>query len=102
MYTLLRSIPKRQMLLEQAPIIASSLAIAELFYKLHSFILECTAFMATWFVIDAVVRMAVGGRSRVRGARATGPELDVNEHRRAVEQHEAETLGGAPSPHCGA
>lgn len=88
MYTLSRSLPKRQLLLEQAPIIASSLAIAELFYKFHSFLLECTAFLATWFVIDVVVRMAVDGRSRVRGVPATVPGSELH--------------GSAPSPHHGA
>jgi len=73
MYTLFRSVTKRQLLLEQAPILASSLAIAELFYKFHSFILECTAFLATWFVIDAVVRLAVDGRGRSRAVAATVP-----------------------------
>ena len=33
--------------------------IAELFYKFHSFTLECAAFLATWFVIDALVQKIV-------------------------------------------
>jgi len=56
MYTLMNSIPLRQMLLEQAPIIAISLIIAELFYKFHSFTLECIAFLATWYVLDMLVK----------------------------------------------
>lgn len=85
MYTLFRSIPKRQLLLEQAPIIASSLAIAEFFYKFHSFILECTAFLATWFAIDAVVRMVMVGRSRARGIPASVHETTVPDYRRSAE-----------------
>ena len=54
MYTLVRSIPLRQLLLEQAPIIMASLLIAELLYKFHSFTLECIAFLATWYVLDLV------------------------------------------------
>lgn len=54
MYTLVRSIPLRQLLLEQAPIIMVSLLIAELLYKFHSFTLECIAFLATWYVLDLV------------------------------------------------
>jgi hypothetical protein len=42
--------------LEQAPILAASLVIAELFYKFHSFTLECIAFLATWYVLDALVK----------------------------------------------
>ena len=56
MYTLMNSIPLRQMLLEQAPIIIISLIIAELFYKFHSFTLECIAFLATWYVLDVLVK----------------------------------------------
>jgi hypothetical protein len=29
--------------------------VAELFFKLHSFALECAAFLVTWLVIDLVV-----------------------------------------------
>ena len=54
MYTLVRSIPLRQLLLEQAPIIMASLLIAELLYKFHSFTLECIAFLVTWYVLDLV------------------------------------------------
>ena len=31
--------------------------IAEVFYKLHSFALECGAFLVTWLVIDLVVEL---------------------------------------------
>jgi hypothetical protein len=29
--------------------------VAELFFKFHSFALECAAFLVTWLVIDLVV-----------------------------------------------
>lgn len=58
MYTLIRSIPRRQLLLEQIPVLATSFVIAELFYKFGSFALECIAFLATWLVIDALVHHA--------------------------------------------
>ena len=56
MVTLLQSITVRQLLLEQAPIFAMSLVIAEIFYKFHSFMLECIGFIATWYVLDASVK----------------------------------------------
>ncbi len=56
MYTLLQSITVRQLFLEQAPILAVSLIIAEIFYKFHSFTLECIAFLATWYLLDASVK----------------------------------------------
>lgn len=55
MYTLLRSVPLRDLLATQAPALLASFVIAELFYKFHSFTLECLAFLATWFVIDAAL-----------------------------------------------
>jgi hypothetical protein len=36
-------------------VILVSLVIAELFYKFHSFTLECLAFLATWYVLDRCV-----------------------------------------------
>lgn len=53
MFTLIRSLPTRQLLLEQLPTFTVSFVIAELFYKFHSFTLECIAFLITWYVLDA-------------------------------------------------
>jgi len=55
MFTLTRSIPVRQLLLEQVPAFTISFVIAELFYKFHSFTLECMAFLITWYVLDATI-----------------------------------------------
>jgi hypothetical protein len=55
MFTLFRSVPMRTLLATQAPALLLSFVIAELFYKFHSFTLECLAFLVTWFVIDAAV-----------------------------------------------
>ena len=55
MYTLIRLISFRQLIFEQAPAMATSLVIAELCYKFHSFSLECVAFLATWYVVDAAI-----------------------------------------------
>jgi hypothetical protein len=63
MYTLLRSVPWRTLISTQAPALLASFVIAELFYKFHSFTLECLAFLATWFAIDALL-------TRLRGALA--------------------------------
>lgn len=62
MYTLIKTIPANQLLLEQLPVLIASLLIAELFYKFHSFTLECVAFLATWYVLDGVVRFFVASR----------------------------------------
>jgi len=75
MYSLIRSMTLRQGLTQQLPALAASLWLAELFYKFHSFTLECGAFLATWFVLDAaiqgVTRLATGARDSVeQGATA--------------------------------
>ena len=54
MFELLRSSTLRQLLARQAPALALSLIVAELFYKFGSFTLECLGFLVTWFVLDAV------------------------------------------------
>jgi hypothetical protein len=64
MHTLVKTLPLRQLLLEQAPTLGASLLIAELFYKFHSFTLECIAFLATWYVLDAVIEFLRGLRNR--------------------------------------
>jgi hypothetical protein len=56
MYTLLRTLSVRRLLVEQFPSIAIAWLIAELFYKFKSFSLECAAFLFTWFVLDALIQ----------------------------------------------
>ena len=53
MYSLTSQHSIRKLLLEQLPILGASLMLAEMFYKFHSFTLECLAFLATWFAADA-------------------------------------------------
>lgn len=60
MYTFLKILSTRELLLEQVPAVMISLVIAEIFYKFHSFTLECIAFLATWYVIDLVARFIRG------------------------------------------
>jgi hypothetical protein len=70
MYTLIRTLQVRQLILEQLPAIGSALLIAEIFYKFHSFLLECLAFLATWFVIDLCLSHLFGRFKRAPGANA--------------------------------
>lgn len=57
MYTLMKRPHDRTTLLLQGTSFASSIVIAEVFYKFHSFTLECLAFLATWYAIDFAVAM---------------------------------------------
>jgi hypothetical protein len=59
MYTLLRLLPVERLAYEQAPTLTLAWIIAELFFKFHSFTLECAAFLATWFMLDALVQRVV-------------------------------------------
>ena len=60
---------RRLALLRFLPSGAGALVVAELFYKFHSFTLECLAFLVTWLVFDLVresLVLALRG-STVRG-----------------------------------
>ncbi len=56
MYTLLRMLPIKRLAYEQVPALGLAFLIAELFFKFHSFTLECAAFLATWFVFDVAIQ----------------------------------------------
>jgi hypothetical protein len=45
--------------------------LAELFYKFHSFTLECAAFLATWYVLGAIAAL-LGWRSASPPERSDG------------------------------
>jgi hypothetical protein len=59
MYTLLRLLSVKRLTYEQVPTLTLAWIIAELFYKFHSFTLECGAFLATWLMLDGVVQEVV-------------------------------------------
>ncbi|HEX8272640.1 MAG TPA: hypothetical protein VF615_08300 [Longimicrobiaceae bacterium] len=61
MYTLIRSVPLRHLVLQAAPSGVAALVVAEQLYRWHSFTLECAGFLATWYVID----LAVSGARRI-------------------------------------
>ena len=56
MFTLLRMLPWQRLVVEQLPALTIAWAVAEQFYKWHSFSLEMLGFLATWFVLDAVIQ----------------------------------------------
>lgn len=59
MYALLRTLTLQQLVLQQVPALTLALLTAELFYKFHSFTLECVAFLFTWFFIDSLMQVGV-------------------------------------------
>ena len=71
MFTLLRMLPIKRLALEQLPALAGAWLIAELFYKFHSFTLECGAFLLTWLALDGSLQFVI---SLVRGGgKASAP-----------------------------
>jgi hypothetical protein len=62
MYSLIQTLGiQRSIKQELAPFIVSFL-VAELFYKFHSFTLECGAFLITWAVLSYVQSLVLGNR----------------------------------------
>lgn len=55
MYKLMSGVPARQLLLRHAPTLIGALAIAEMFFKWKSFMLEAGGFLVTWYLLDAAV-----------------------------------------------
>ncbi|MEY2495157.1 MAG: hypothetical protein QOJ45_1649 [Verrucomicrobiota bacterium] len=48
-----------------------ALILADVFYKFHSFTLECVAFLATWLVFDLVaewIMRCMGSQSRTKSS----------------------------------
>jgi hypothetical protein len=52
MYQLLQGRSFKAISTEALPPLAVALLIAELFFKWHSFTLECAGFLTTWFLLD--------------------------------------------------
>ena len=67
MHMLVRTLGTKQGLCIEIPSFILSLAIAEIFYKFHSFTLECLAFTATWVAISALATWATGVLPRKAG-----------------------------------
>lgn len=66
MFRLINSISKGELFKRQLPVFLFSFVIAELYYKFHSFALECGAFLLTWYAIDALVHALSGDKNQQR------------------------------------
>lgn len=60
MYQLFRILSLRELLIQQLPVFAVSIVIAEMYYKFHSFTLECIAFAITWAALDYIATQIKG------------------------------------------
>lgn len=59
MFQLIKTLGAGELLARQMPVAGVAFLTATLFYKFGNFALECAAFLATWFVLDAIVQGAV-------------------------------------------
>jgi hypothetical protein len=60
MYSLFRYLGIHQTLRREGVPLGLAWFVAEVFYKFHSFTLECVAFLATWFVLSAILNKVLG------------------------------------------
>lgn len=58
MFQLIKTLGAQVLLARQLPVAGVSFVTSALFYKFGNFALECAAFLATWFVLDATVQWA--------------------------------------------
>jgi hypothetical protein len=72
MYSLISRLPARQLLLRHAPTLIGALAIAEMFFKWKSFLLEAGGFLVTWYLLDAAVSFVERRLGRDRDAGPPG------------------------------
>ena len=61
-----RSLTRGGSIIYQLPSLTAAFLIAEHFYKLRSFALECLAFLATWYLFDLAIDILRKLWARVR------------------------------------
>ena len=65
MYALVTQLESRAALITEAVCFSIALATAEVFFKFHSFVLECSAFLLLWFCLGAIGSFVVGRFDKV-------------------------------------
>src|SRR5512140_2480743 len=61
-YSTIQRLGIRESVVREAPPLVGALVLAELFFKFHSFSLECLAFLATWTSLGWVYSRVMGRR----------------------------------------
>ena len=64
MYSYVKQAGIPTVLAQEAPAFVASFVIAEVFYKFHSFTLECAAFLVTWYGLSWVQSLIAGSRAK--------------------------------------
>ncbi len=55
MYTFLKNVTPRKLAVTEMPAFGIAMIIAETLFKFGHFVVECVAFMVTWYVISFVI-----------------------------------------------
>jgi hypothetical protein len=78
MYTLLKSSTVKKTLISEMPSFAISLIIGEAFYEFGSFILECSAFVCTWYCISYLLNKFIfkARKAKFQTANEAGAETE--------------------------
>ena len=77
MHRFIKSMTTREILAEQVPAMTLSMLIAEMFYKFHSFTLECLAFLGTWYLLDLLIRLVFKLISHFARTNKTRPSVEA-------------------------
>jgi hypothetical protein len=64
MFSYVRQAGIPTVLAQEGPALVASFVIAEVFYKFHSFTLECAAFLVTWYALSWLQSLIVGPRAK--------------------------------------
>jgi hypothetical protein len=56
-----------------------SLVIAEIFYRLHTFTIECLAFLLTWLVLDVLIESVLRTYQMIRPFGGIGSARRLNQ-----------------------
>ncbi|HKZ03919.1 MAG TPA: hypothetical protein VJU81_00490 [Methylomirabilota bacterium] len=64
MFSYVKQVGISTALSQEAPAFLLSVVIAEVFYKFHSFTLECAAFLATWYGLSWAQSRLFGSRAQ--------------------------------------
>ncbi len=65
MYALVTQLKSRAALITEVVCFSIALVTAEVFFKFHSFVLECSAFLLLWYFLGAIGSFLVGRRDKV-------------------------------------
>ena len=65
MYSLIHKLGLFPLLKKEALSFLLALTIAEFLYKFGSFILECSAFLVTWYLLGGIVKYISGIRNKM-------------------------------------